>query len=133
MNMPKLVEYATKNNIHPARIVAQVSNARTVATERGNIAALLATIHAEIEPQLEAMRLADDLLERCTRTSNGIDSQGYSCLVGDKYSGHVYTVGTMESDLARANDSFHGVYAESSVNAANDTRSKAGNISAEIE
>lgn len=39
---------------------------------------LLATIENEIAPTLEASRKADDLLDRVTRSHNGIDSQGYS-------------------------------------------------------
>lgn len=39
---------------------------------------LLAHIHKAIAPQLQAMRHADELLERVTRSHNGIESQGYA-------------------------------------------------------
>ena len=82
---------------------------------------LLTNIHKAIAPALQAMRNASDLLDRCTRTSNGIEAQGYCCLVGDKYAGHVYSTGTMESDLAKVNDTWQGVRAQASNQARRDT------------
>lgn len=44
--------------------------------------AFLATIESEVAPALEASRKADDLLNRVTRSHNGIDAQGYANLPG---------------------------------------------------
>lgn len=56
--------------------------------------ALLESIHQAIAPELTAMRHADDLLERVTRSHNGIDSQGYANLPGCSRL-DVYTMGHM--------------------------------------
>ena len=65
---------------------------------------LLAKIHKAIAPILETKRKADELLDRCIRSSH--EKQRYCCLVGDKYNGHVYKLGTLESDLSENNAPF---------------------------
>jgi hypothetical protein len=92
---------------------------------------LLAKIKKQVAPELDAMRKADDLLERCTVASLGIEKQGYSCLVGDKYNGHVYSMGTMESDLASANDSFSPLLNGSMEKAREHTQTTAGGMNSQ--
>jgi len=55
---------------------------------------LLAKVTREIAPALVAMRRADDLLERCTRQSMGIESQGYANGAGCSRL-DVYTMGNL--------------------------------------
>ena len=67
---------------------------------------LLAKVSREIFPALEASRRADDLLERCTRQSMGIESQGYANGAGCSRL-DVYTMGNMRgSESLVAPDSF---------------------------
>ena len=80
---------------------------------------LLAKIHKAIAPILETKRKADELLDRCIRSSH--EKQRYCCLVGDKYNGHVYRMGTLESNLASENDTFHTIRTQASNQARRDT------------
>ena len=76
---------------------------------------LLAKIHAAVAPILEVKRKADELLDRCVRSSH--EKQGYCVAIGDKYSGHVYKLGKLEDDIAKTNDPFNALRERASLQA----------------
>ena len=88
---------------------------------------LLASIHAEIEPQLAAMRRADDILERCTRTHNGIESQGYANMP-DCSRLEIHTMGNLRgSESLVSGESFEACALQGMAIAETTTRNVADN------
>jgi len=104
-----------------------IQDRRTVEQDNGKRLSLCAwrtlrAIHNAIAPQMARLRYTQDLLDRTTYASQGIDRQGYCVLIGDKYNGHVYATGRMESDLASVNDSFTPIRNRAMNDARNNTQ-----------
>lgn len=88
---------------------------------------LLAKVEREIAPALEASRKADDLLDRVTRSHNGIESQGYSNLAGCSRL-DVHTMGNLRGTESLVSpDSFEACAVQGMDNAENNSRNIADN------
>jgi hypothetical protein len=87
---------------------------------------LLARIHTEIEPQLAALRKADDLLNGTNQESRGIENQGFTFDLA-KYSANAYRLiesPRMDAPLERANDDWQIVRGSAMVRAWNEITPK---------
>lgn len=86
---------------------------------------MLAKIHREIAPELDAMRRADAILDNCTkgRPETGRNETEAGSL--DKYNVS-YRMGTIPGSLARENDNFASLRVASMNKAGEDTRNLAG-------
>lgn len=88
---------------------------------------LSAKVQREISPKLAAKRKADDLLERCTRESVGIESQGYSNALGCSRM-DIHTFGHMRgSESLVSNDTFEACALAGMCKAEDGTRNVADN------
>lgn len=76
MNIKKLIAWNMSHPIEQRLHVETIIERTATFHARGNMVALMTSIHAEIEPALLAMRKAQDLLDRTTRTSNGVEKRG---------------------------------------------------------
>jgi hypothetical protein len=82
-----------------------------VAMRRLNLCRLLGTIRHDCAATFEAMRQADDLLNRTTQAARGIESQGYVYDLA-KYGNRICAIVTPDSDngdVARSNDEWQSV------------------------
>jgi hypothetical protein len=88
---------------------------------------LRAKIEKQVAPLLEASRRADDILNRCTRVTLGVTSQGYSNEVGCSRM-EIHTMGNMRgTESLVAPDSFDSCVISGMDNAENNSRSIAEN------
>lgn len=125
------------NTTHAARLEARQAINKGLATPLVTVRsrALLATIHAEVEPQLAAMRQADIMLANCGIKGRPVGSiKGCEMESGalDKYN-HEFKLATgrdVPGDLASVNSEFAKLYAARSSDAAEQTRSEAGGLHA---
>lgn len=72
----------------------------------------LRQVRNDIAPKVVELRRKQDLLDRILRISNGIEKDGFSVLhstYGDKYNGHLYALGTIETPLDTVNDWFASI------------------------
>jgi hypothetical protein len=129
MNQTKTIARAIECGINPRKAMRHVRQLESTAKVRGDMAALLVSIHGEIAPQLAAMRKADELLDNCTkgRPATGVNETQAGSLA--KYE-HVYSVGTIPGSLARENSAFAGLMVASMEQAGENTRSLAGGVNA---
>lgn len=89
---------------------------------------LRAKIEREIAGELANMRKADDLLERCTRTSNGIEAQGYTNLPGcSRLEIHTVTTTAQPGSLVD-NETFEACLVNGMAQAENERRNHAANV-----
>ena len=100
----KLLKYNLGRKIENRISLKEIESKEKIARTRGNNAGLLAKIHLEIAPKLEALRKADDFIENRRK-----DFAGYVTNHEEgHYNGHVYTTSdsnSQEPDLAKENDS----------------------------
>jgi hypothetical protein len=96
----KLLKYNLGRKIENRISLKEIESKEKIARTRGNNAGLLAKIHLEIAPKLEALRKADDFIENRRK-----DFVGYVTNHEEgHYNGHVYSIGKeTEENLAFAN------------------------------
>ncbi len=96
----KLLKYNLSRPVENRISFSEVESREKIARVRGNNAALLASIHEEIRPKLEAMREAEDFIQ-----NRRGEFQGYVTNHADgHYNGHVYSMGKeTEPNLAFEN------------------------------
>jgi hypothetical protein len=88
---------------------------------------LLSKITREVLPALEASRRADDILDRCTRVTLGVTSQGYSNMAGSSRL-EVHTIGNLRgTESLVAPDSFEACALQGMEQAENNSRNIADN------
>lgn len=119
--MNRLLSYNLSRPIN-SRVHAPDSLAHEVARMRGNAVALLVTIHTEIAPILSAKRKADDLLERCLRSSH--EKQGYVNAPGSSSRLEIHTLRPCSqlSDLTIDNEPVGATFIRGMDKAENETR-----------
>lgn len=130
MNQSKTIQRALVCGVNPRKAMRHVLQLEATAKLRGDMAALHVAIHADVAPQLEAMRKADSILDNCTkgRPVTGTNETEAGSL--DKYN-HVYSMGSTPRDLARENTPFAGLMVASMEQAGEQTRSMAGGMHAQ--
>lgn len=130
MNASKVIQRAVELHINPRKAMKYVESIESIARVRGDLAALQATIHIEIDPELKRQQEVDDWFDCQTkgRPATGTNETEQGCL--DKYN-HVYSIGSIPGDMAKENSPFASLLVASMDKARENTQTTSGGMHAQ--